>query len=323
MLRSPLRSRLPVPGASPDGGPVRPRCRPRANWRASNPLRIPAKSAARAPPSARPGRARPGCRPAHGPRPHRIGHRSAPERRPGARQPRSAPPWRAISAPWRAPVRLHGRAAPCRCPLRAASTSMSASWQPFSRSAARHQCRSAPRCAVAGVSRPGPAAWKSPIDRPRGDAQGPPAAPRPPPLSSRTPAARGGTHRYPRPCAEFSERRVVSEIRLERGAARRQPECRAPETLERVESMRGIKRSLLRRSFSGGCRPTIPELPSNYPRVAVQPLLDCRPTTLWATACSPETSSKSALPVVVRRIVGPVRGRCVRPPRNSVRTAEP
>ena len=44
--------------------------------------------------------------------------------------------------------------APCRCPLRAASTCMSASAQPGSRSAARHQRRSAPRCAFAGGSRP-------------------------------------------------------------------------------------------------------------------------------------------------------------------------
>ena len=178
----------------------------------------------------------------------------------------------------------------------------------------------------AACKRPRPAR-RQPVSRssarPAHSAQGPPAIPPATPAQFPDPRSRGGTHRYPRPCAEFSERRVASEIRLERGAARRQPECRAPETLERVESMRGIKRSLLRRSFSGGCRPTIPELPSNYPRVAVQPLLDCRPTTLWATACSPETSSKSALPVVVRRIVGPVRGRCVRPPRNSVRTAEP
>ena len=43
---------------------------------------------------------------------------------------------------------------PCRCPLRAASSCMSAAAQPGSRLAARHQRRSAPRGACAGVSRP-------------------------------------------------------------------------------------------------------------------------------------------------------------------------
>ena len=152
-----------------------------------------------------------------------IDRRSAPERRPGACRPGSGvTPLERPAAPL--PARFHDPAAPlsasrrgdqrstacsrclstavqrpsalCRCPLRAALASMCASWQPGSRSATRHQPRSAPRCTFADRSG-GPAATHQPA---RGAAQGPPATPRPPPLSSPTPAARGGTHRYPRPC---------------------------------------------------------------------------------------------------------------------------
>ena len=83
--------------------------------------------------------------------------------------------------------------APCRCPLRAASTCMSASAQPGSRSAARHQRRSAPRCAFAGGSRPvRRAAVATPSAGPHRSAQGPPAGTPGPPAQFPAPARRRG-----------------------------------------------------------------------------------------------------------------------------------
>ena len=80
--------------------------------------------------------------------------------------------------------------APCRCPLRATATCMSASAQADSRSAARHQSRPAPRCAFdGGFDRAGgPAAAPSARSA---TAQGPPAPTSGPPLSSRPPLGAG------------------------------------------------------------------------------------------------------------------------------------
>ena len=113
------------------------------------------------------------------------------------RQPRAAPPEGRSALHDVLPVRLHGRVAPCRCPLRATSMCMSASAQPGSRSAARHQRLDSGRCSLRS-------AWWSTerlristgrqLGRPAGSpsahfprrrsAQGPPAPPPPPPVSS-------------------------------------------------------------------------------------------------------------------------------------------
>ena len=138
-----------------------------------------------------------------------IGCRSAPERATQARRavvnaPRTAPtrpaaPSPRPGSPAQRPRRgdQHSMAcsrcgstavqrpsAPCRCPLRATATCMSASAQPGSRSAARHQRRSAPRCGFAGGfdRSGGPAATPSARSA---IAQGPPAGTPRPPLSSR------------------------------------------------------------------------------------------------------------------------------------------
>ena len=117
-----------------------------------------------------------------------------------ARQPRSAPPEGRSALHGVLPVRLHGRAAPIsalqRCPLRAASSCMSALAQPGSRSAA----------AISADQRldvPSPACLCRPagrgihLCRPADPPRDPRPAPRPPPLSSRPPLGAGAPSAAP------------------------------------------------------------------------------------------------------------------------------
>ena len=193
---------------------------------AGRPLDV-ARAPARAPPGAGSRAARQPLRPPpvgrrHAPRLRSGGGRSVPEwatqapasrsQRPSngpeppggavstARQPRSAPPEGRSALHGVLPVRLHGRAAPIsalqRCPLRAASSCMSALAQPGSRSAA----------AISADQRldvPSPACLCRPagrgihLCRPADPPRDPRPAPRPPPLSSRPPLGAGAPSAAP------------------------------------------------------------------------------------------------------------------------------
>ena len=211
--RGAIRSGAPVLGCvTPSGGRSAPRCCPRtgpsAAWGGISRRPAAAPTPASRPP-ARPaapiggGRSVPewatqapasrSQRPSNGPEP------------PGgavstARQPRSAPPEGRSALHGVLPVRLHGRAAPIsalqRCPLRAASSCMSALAQPGSRSAA----------AISADQRldvPSPACLCRPagrgihLCRPADPPRDPRPAPRPPPLSSRPPLGAGAPSAAP------------------------------------------------------------------------------------------------------------------------------
>ncbi len=165
--RAAARARCVTPSGVRSAPRWRPRTGPSAAW--GRDLAPPGTRQSAARPDQVPAPLRSAADPLLNGAPVPVGRGSAPRERPyrpdrhapTARPPRSAPPGGAISAPWRArgtaprPCSAHQcPSAPCRCSLRAASTCMSTLGQPGSRSAARHQRRSAPRCACADVSRP-------------------------------------------------------------------------------------------------------------------------------------------------------------------------
>ena len=122
-------------------------------------------TSARMPPCARPAPLRSAADPLLNGAPVPVGRGSAPRERPSrpdrhastARQPRSAPPEGRSALHGVLPVRLHGRAAPIsalQVPAQGCGVVHERLGAAGSRSAARHQRRSAPRCAFTGGSRP-------------------------------------------------------------------------------------------------------------------------------------------------------------------------